>query len=653
MPDMSIYKPPEFFGSNSHIEIVEFTRHTMCASKIIFFLFLSTGLRQINANSYAVNTPTVWWQTATLYQVWPRSFQDSNGDGIGDLNGVTSRLEHLADMGVDVVWLSPFFKSPLVDSGYDISDYRDVNPVYGTVDDLDRLVARAAELGLRVILDYVPNHTSDEHEWFIKSKAGIEPYKNYYVWNDGILVNGTRQPPNNWLSVFNSGSAWEWVEERQQFYLHQFHVKQPDLNFTNPDVIQETKDILSFWLNRGIAGYRIDSLPYLIEDALLRDEPKSGLAGYEETDFYYLDHIYVKDQPENYGIVQIWRDHIDEYSRNAADGLTRIMFTEAYANISSVVKYYDFGSQVPFNFFFIKDGEGIDLAKLETAQDFADIINLWMSNMPVDGTANWVFGNHDNSRVATRFGEGRTDSINFCLYLLPGVAITFNGDEIGMTDTSLTWQQTEDPQACSTDPTRFATFSRDPERTPYQWDDSTSAGFSTNSMTMLPVNENYRTLNLAAQKKADKSYYKNVQALIKLRNEPVIREGSLTIKVISNSIIAFTRQLDGQQPIVVLINWSDAAVSGISLDVFEDMPDNLVVLLADVNSGISVGDKFDKNNIELPSEAAVVLQGVAACEKTVPADEKSTWSPLNLWFEKPILKILKKLGNRSSKWKWA
>ncbi|XP_046736597.1 maltase 1-like [Diprion similis] len=581
----------------------------MYTSQAVLLLLLVSGEALIDATVINVTQPTEWWQTTTLYQIWPASFKDSDGDGSGDLNGITSKLDHLVDMGVDVLWLSPIYPSPMVDSGYDISNFVEINPTFGTLQDFETLVATAKKLGLKVILDYVPNHTSDEHEWFIKSKAGIEPYTDYFVWNKGIVVNGTRKPPNNWLCAFNSGSAWEWVEERQAYYLHQFSVHQVDLNFSNPRVIQETKDIMTFWLDRGVDGFRIDSMPYPVEDSSLTDEPLSGLPGYSKADYYYLDHIYTKDRTENYQILQTWREHVDNYTATVNDGVSRIIFTEAYANISCVMKYYNFGSNVPFNFFFIKDKNGIEPATVNTATDVVNIINTWMENMPDGATANWVFGNHDNSRVATKYGSDRIDAINFILYLLPGIAVTYNGDEIGMTDTYLTWEQTQDPQACSTDETRYQLYSRDPERTPYQWDNTTSAGFSTNSATQLPVNPNYLTLNLAAEKEADVSHYKNVQAAIKLRSNEVIRHGSLDTQVIGESVVAFARELDGEQPIVVLINW-DNITTTISLEVFKNIPNNLKVVISDINSGVTVGDEYTKTHIELPANAAVVLQGI-------------------------------------------
>lgn len=263
-----------------------------------------------------------WWEYANFYQIYPRSFQDSDGDGIGDLNGITQRLPYLKHLGVIGVWLSPIFKSPMKDFGYDISDYRAIQPEYGTMDDFDRLLARCQELNLKLILDFVPNHSSDQHIWFQKSSNPNDPdyakYKDYYVWNSGkLLENGTRAPPSNWLSVFR-GSAWTWNEKRKAYYLHQFLDSQPDLNYRSPQVHRELKNILRFWLNKGVSGFRVDAVPYLFEaaensDGLYDDEPLSGECNDAE-DSCYLEHTKTMDQEETYNTIYDWRMLIDDYS---------------------------------------------------------------------------------------------------------------------------------------------------------------------------------------------------------------------------------------------------------------------------------------------------------------------------------------------------
>lgn len=261
-----------------------------------------------------------WWEHGHFYQIYPRSFQDSDDDGIGDLNGITQRLPYFNEIGVTGVWLSPIFESPMLDFGYDISDFRKIQSEYGTMDDFDRMIKRAKELDIKVILDFVPNHCSDKHEWFKKATnpkdKEHEKYRDYFIWNEGKkLENGTRAPPSNWLSIFR-GSAWQWHEEMQSFYLHQFLSEQPDLNFRNKAVREEMNEVLRFWLRKGVSGFRIDAVPFIVEadvndKGLYDDEPKSGF-NCNPQDSCYLDHIYTKDQPETYDMIYEWRRVLKE-----------------------------------------------------------------------------------------------------------------------------------------------------------------------------------------------------------------------------------------------------------------------------------------------------------------------------------------------------
>lgn len=398
---------------------------TMVVVKIAFIL--SVGLVGILAHKHQskeLDAKYNWWQHEVFYQIYPRSFQDSNGDGIGDLQGITSRLQYFKDTGITSVWLSPIYESPMVDFGYDISNYTNIQPEYGTLEDFDALIAKANELGVKVILDFVPNHSSNKHPWFIKSVAREPGYEDFYVWEDGILLeNGTRVPPNNWLSVF-SGSAWMWNDERQQYYLRQFTYGQPDLNYRNPAVIKAMDDVMLFWLNKGIAGFRIDAIIYIYEDAQLRDEPPSGTTD-DPNNEAYLSHIYTRNQPEDYGLLQHWRQLLDNYTANH-DGPLRIMMTEGYASVSQLMEYYEDsngvqGPQFPFNFDFITE-----LNANSTAADFVFYISRWLIYMPHGHVANWVMGNHDNPRVASRFGEKSVDAMNMLLMTLPGIGITYN-----------------------------------------------------------------------------------------------------------------------------------------------------------------------------------------------------------------------------------
>jgi len=288
----------------------------------LLLLGVSVLLAESTAKSSTIRKDADWWKKAIVYQIYPRSFQDSNGDGVGDIPGIISRLDYFNYIGVDAIWISPVYKSPMVDFGYDIEDFKDIDPIFGTLDDFDELIREAHARGLYVIMDYIPNHTSDRHEWFVESRKGgvNNPYSNYFIWSDGkLLENGTRVPPNQWVSCFST-AAWTWSEERGQYYYHQFVKEQPDLNYRNPDVVEEMRKIFTFWLDRGVDEFRIDAIGtlYEVEDLSL-EEPRSFLPGVEPHEQYYLDHIYTRDQPEIHDVIKTWRELFDEHDRKHAD----------------------------------------------------------------------------------------------------------------------------------------------------------------------------------------------------------------------------------------------------------------------------------------------------------------------------------------------
>ncbi|XP_046471317.1 alpha-glucosidase-like isoform X2 [Neodiprion pinetum] len=572
---------------------------------LVFALLALTSWSSVNAN-------LDWWQTMALYQIYPRSFKDSDGDGIGDLAGIENKLQHLVDTGIDAVWISPFYESPMVDFGYDISNFTAIDPIFGTMDDFDNLVAMAKSLGLKVIMDLVPNHSSDEHEWFINSLASIDPYTDYYIWMNGTeLENETIAPPNNWVSGFG-GYAWTWRVERQAYYLHQYTEEQPDLNYRNEYVVQEMKDIMEFWLDRGIDGFRVDSIMTLFEDATFPDEPLSGTTD-DPTDYDYLLHYYTLDQIETYEMVAQWRELLDDYAFKT-DNVTRIMMTEVYSNLSMTLLYYDYGAHFPFNFRFIRS---VDSSS--TAQEVKELaIDAWLDNLPGNATADWVMGNHDNSRVASRYTSEQVDALNMINLLLPGASVTYYGEEIGMEDQWISWEDTVDPQACNQDEDSYESYSRDPARTPMQWDATTSAGFSTNESTWLPVNSNYLTLNLAAQIDADVSHYKVFQDLTTLRKETVIQEGTVNVQLLSDNVICFSRELESssEDAVFVLTNFANNTET-VSLDVFENAPDSLVVSIASVNSTLTAGTAVSRNSVDVPAYAGLVLRASTESDANV------------------------------------
>lgn len=354
----------------------------------VFVLFYSLSC------IYSLALAKDWWENGNFYQIYPRSFKDSNGDGIGDLNGITENLYHLKEIDVDGVWLSPIFKSPMVDFGYDISDYLSIQSEYGTMADFERLVAKCKELGIRLILDFVPNHTSDKHEWFIKSVRRDPEYENFFIWHPGRInnVTGERSPPSNWLSMFRF-SAWQWSDIRKEYYLHQYAKQQPDLNFREPRVIEKMKDVLRFWLAKGVSGFRIDTIPTLFEvdvdeNGNYPDEPLSGHCQDDPLSHCYLNHIYTVDQNETFDMAYQWREVMDEY-KNIHGGDTRILMTEAYSSLENIMRYYGDGqrngSQIPFNFDLLMRTNINSNGKV-----FKEAIDEWLHAMPQGVYANWV-----------------------------------------------------------------------------------------------------------------------------------------------------------------------------------------------------------------------------------------------------------------------
>ncbi|XP_055705141.1 maltase A1-like [Phlebotomus papatasi] len=551
-----------------------------------------------------------WWKTANIYQIYPRSFKDSNGDGIGDLNGITERLPYLKDLGIHAVWLSPIFKSPMKDFGYDISDFYDIQPEYGTIQDFEHLLKVAHDLNIRVLLDFVPNHSSDENEWFVKSANRDPDFEDFYVWHPGKEdpSDATKKlPPSNWLSVFR-GSAWRLHEGRGEYYLHQFVYQQPDLNYRNPKVVDQMKDVLRFWLNKGVDGFRIDAVPHLYEIAPKNgqypDEPKSGNSD-DPDNSAYLDHIYTQNQPETVQMVYQWREVLDEFTNR--DQNTRLMLTEAYSNIDILMTYYGDGvkngSHVPFNFFLITQ-----LNNDSNAINFHKTIRLWLDKLPQDCIANWVIGNHDQRRVASRFGTYRIDVINMILNTLPGVSITYNGEEIGMTDVFLTWEETVDPAACNSDPQHYQEFSRDPERTPFQWDDSTSSGFSTNPKTWLPVSPLYKEVNVKVERSSRRSHYKVYRKLLQLRRTPTLQKGNVETRTHGENVLSITRSHPGEDTFITVVN---IGPDHEMVDLRELFSGRLIFHIVSVSSSRQEGDPVKGPILDLGPHEGVILKGSA------------------------------------------
>lgn len=585
-------------------------RRLVCEFLLVITLWsgvYSENLRRLSA--------TDWWEKAGFYQIYPRSFKDSDGDGIGDLNGITEKLPYLKGLGVKAFWLSPIYTSPMADFGYDIADFRGIQPEYGTMADFEKLVAEAKKNDLKLILDFVPNHSSDEHEWFVKSENSVAGYEDYYVWHDGEpgLNPDQNDPPNNWNEAFR-GSAWKWSTIRKQYYLHQFHYKQPDLNYRNPVVVEEMKNVLRFWLGKGVDGFRVDAVPWLFEDPNFRDEPLSGNSD-DPLRPEYLNHIYTQDLPETVDMVYQWREVLDTY-KNTSGGDTRVLMTEAWSNLNVVSTYFNDangrkGSQMPFNFQLI-----MRLDQTSKAADFKTVIDSWLDTVPTGHAPNWVLGNHDKRRVASRMGgEHMADLMELVELSMPGVSVTYQGEEIGMTDYELSWEDTKDPSACQTSAADYQKYTRDPARTPFQWDNSTYAGFTNGTTPWLPVNPNHATINVEAEEKAASSHLKVFKQLMQLRDSEEFHDCSYGTAVLGTNVLAILRS-GAKKMHVTLVNIANASATVNAGEVFKQFSttsyDNLLISVATVSSKRSKGNSLQLSGIVLQPYEGLVLQSEAS-----------------------------------------
>ncbi|GIW45424.1 MAG: oligo-1,6-glucosidase [Candidatus Binatia bacterium] len=493
-----------------------------------------------------------WWRSAVFYEIYVRSFQDSNGDGVGDLEGIIQRLDYLNDgspesLGIDALWLTPIYPSPLRDFGYDVADYCNVHPSYGDLGTFDRLVEGAHRRGIRIILDFVPNHTSSEHPWFIQSRSSRSNEKrDWYIWRDPAPDG---EPPNNWVSSFG-GSAWTFDPATAQYYLHSFLPEQPDLNWRNPQVVQAMEQVLRFWLDRGVDGFRVDVIHKLLKDRELRNNPKPPPE--EEHPVYHFGsqvHLYDEDQPEVHDIIRGWRRLLDRYG-------DRMMVGEVYLfDTHRVARYYGNGHDelhLAFNFRF--------LWSPWDAQSFRREVEAIEAALPSGAQPTYVLSSHDAPRHRTRFdhpalGPARARVAALMLLTLRGTPFLYYGEEIGMHDVPVPAERIQDPVG-----KRFPGLGRDPERSPMQWSAAPHAGFST-AEPWLPVGPAYESCNVEAQKNDPHSLLSFYRQLIwKRKHSSALQQGGYRSLDAPDGVFAYERN-HSDQTLFVALNFQDQPVT--------------------------------------------------------------------------------------------
>ncbi|GIT92072.1 putative alpha-glucosidase [Jannaschia pagri] len=480
------------------------------------------------------DTDLDWWKGGIIYQIYPRSFQDTTGDGIGDLNGITQRLPYVASLGVDAIWISPFFTSPMKDFGYDVCDYRDVDPMFGTLEDFDRLIATAHRLGLRVMIDLVLSHTSDAHPWFQESRSDrSNPKADWYVWADP-KPDGT--PPNNWLSIFG-GQGWHWDARRLQYYLHNFLSSQPDLNFHNPDVQDALLDVTRFWLDRGVDGFRLDTINFYFADKELRDNPalppekRNATIAPAVNPYNHQEHLYSKNQPENLDFLKRFRDLLDEYPGTAAVGEVG----DAQLGMQLLGEY-------------TRDGQGVQMCyafeflagDLLTAPRVVEVFDKLETAAP-DGWACWALSNHDVTRHVTRWNLDEQGARCYATLLqcLRGSVCLYQGEELGLNEARVAYEDLQDPYGIEFWPEYVG---RDGCRTPMVWEASNQNGGFSEEKPWLPVAHEHLGNAVALQEEREDALLHHYRRVIAMRaSEPALRQGEQSQMKADGDLLHFVR----------------------------------------------------------------------------------------------------------------
>jgi len=477
-----------------------------------------------------------WWERGVIYQIYPRSFADADGDGVGDLAGIIARLDHVAGLGVDAIWLSPIFPSPMADFGYDVADYCGVDPLFGTLAGFDRLVAAVHARGLKLLLDFVPNHSSDRHPWFVESRSSRDsPRRDWYIWRDPAPDGG---PPNNWLSDFG-GSAWTWDEGTEQYYLHAFLKEQPDLNWRERAVHAAMTAAMRFWLDRGLDGFRIDVLWHIVKAEGLPDNPPNPAWTTAVTERDRLLQRHSTDQPEAHAIAADFRALADDYGG-------RVLVGEIFLPNERLVKWYGTperpGVHLPFNFQLIENPWDAGV--------LARAITDYEAALPPWGWPNWVIGSHDAPRIAARIGEAQARVAAMLILTLRGTPTLYQGDEIGIGRVDIPPDRMRDPQH-HRQPT--LDIGRDRSRTPMPWDASPEAGFTQGAEPWLPLNPDWPTRNVAAQASDPGSMLNLYRALLALRRaHDALSVGTIAVVAGEGDLLRFERRHGAMRLLVAL-----------------------------------------------------------------------------------------------------
>ncbi|MGV8938450.1 MAG: alpha-glucosidase [Allorhizobium sp.] len=531
-----------------------------------------------------------WWRGAVIYQIYPRSYQDSNGDGIGDLKGITARLPHIAELGADAIWISPFFTSPMKDFGYDVSNYVDVDPMFGSLSDFDGLIAEAHRLGIRVMIDLVMSHTSDQHPWFVESRSSrINPRSDWYVWADA-KPDGT--PPNNWLSIFG-GSGWHWDPTRMQYYLHNFLTSQPDLNLHNADVQNALLELTRFWLLRGVDGFRLDTVNFYFHDQQLRDNPalaverRNADTAPAVNPYNFQEHIYDKNRPENIAFLKRFRAVLNEFPAIAAVGEVG----DSQRGLEIVGEYTSGGDKMQMCYAF----EFLGPEPLTPARVAA--VQTAFSTAAPEGWACWAFSNHDVVRHVSRWGAEVVDRdayakmLSAILLTQRGSACIYQGEELGLTEADIAFEDLQDPYGIQFWP-EFK--GRDGCRTPMVWDaQARQAGFSTAEKTWLPIPVEHSIRSVNVQYGDEASVLEHYRRFLAFRRQhPAFAKGGISFLPPEGSVLGYTRTL-GNETVLCLFNMSpDEAGASLDAGAWQSL------------DGHGFASSIDNNNIKIPAWGA-------------------------------------------------